>query len=91
MILVGGLFVFELSRGAPSDHGFSLAGRRCTDPLCALLFFLSLCAMVAATMSALGTADPRRLTHGLDYRGELCGVDPSVLDSPVVLEHGQLS
>lgn len=56
--------------------------RRCTDILFLLLLICSWCAMTGVGLAATGViqskyikmGDPRRLSNGMDYYGNLCGV-----------------
>lgn len=49
-----------------------------TDIPCAMLFLACCLAMGGIIWYAWSTGDSRRLTHGFDFRGRLCGVDPEV-------------
>lgn len=48
---------------------------RCTDILCLLLFAAAIGFLGYITNYAIENGDYRRLYHGIDYRGRLCGVD----------------
>jgi hypothetical protein len=54
----------------------------CTDIPCCLIFLAFLVGMGYIVSYAFQNGDPRRLTHGFDYGGQLCGVDPNVSDKP---------
>eukprot|EP00930_Biecheleria_cincta_P045470 TRINITY_DN31333_c0_g1_i1.p1 TRINITY_DN31333_c0_g1~~TRINITY_DN31333_c0_g1_i1.p1 ORF type:complete len:700 (-),score=71.44 TRINITY_DN31333_c0_g1_i1:291-2390(-) len=64
--------------------GSGMAQRKCTDLPCLVIFFAYLAGMVAITKWAIENGNPRRLTHGFNYQGELCGVDAPVLSKPLV-------
>lgn len=78
----------EASKEFPRDDTPSMEGnggkkdRTCTDQTCALLFLV--CVAGAAGLVALSVVkgDARRLTRGLDYGGNLCGVDEAVAGKP---------
>mmetsp|Transcript_1497 Transcript_1497/g.3568 ORF Transcript_1497/g.3568 Transcript_1497/m.3568 type:complete len:635 (-) Transcript_1497:67-1971(-) len=67
-----------------TDHEIQagMAPRRCTDPICAALFIAALVGFVLLYIDALNTGDIRRLYHGYDVTGALCGVDPGVEGKP---------
>lgn len=54
----------------------------CTDFPCLVVFFAFLTGMGFIIVYAVKNGDPRKLTHGFDWQGQLCGVDPAVADSP---------
>lgn len=58
--------------------------RGCTDVPCCALFVISV--ILAAGLSAWGlaTGDVRRLEHGVDFQGNICGVDAAVADRPLL-------
>jgi len=56
--------------------------RHKTDLWCSLVFLLYLALMVFIFLYSVWNGDPRRLTHGVDYRGRVCGVDSGVEDLP---------
>eukprot|EP01068_Selenidium_serpulae_P019298 Selendium_serpulae@DN651_c0_g1_i1.p1 len=55
-----------------------LFNRRLTDPWWAVFFVVALVALVHIFTKAVWNGDPRRLYHGYNYLGELCGVDANV-------------
>ena len=59
-----------------------LHGRRCTDCCCLLLLLTSLGVGALLASAAFDVGDPGLLTHGKDYTGRLCGLDPERLDTP---------
>lgn len=65
-----------------SDDGSGMAKRGCTDVLCLLVFIAFLGAMGHVTTYAVKNGNPKRLTHGFDSGGKLCGVDAGVEASP---------
>eukprot|EP00928_Gymnodinium_smaydae_P039420 TRINITY_DN26933_c0_g1_i1.p1 TRINITY_DN26933_c0_g1~~TRINITY_DN26933_c0_g1_i1.p1 ORF type:complete len:700 (-),score=135.14 TRINITY_DN26933_c0_g1_i1:39-2138(-) len=62
--------------------GSGMAPRRCTDVTCLLVFLVFLGGMGYVMSWALQNGNPRRLVHGLDFEGRLCGVDPGVETKP---------
>lgn len=61
-----------------------MAPRRCTDPIC-LLFFWAFCGgLIYIINYAYEVGDVRRLSHGFNYKGRLCGVDPGYEDRPLL-------
>lgn len=63
--------------------GSGMAQRKCTDLPCLMIFLGYLAGMCFVTKYALDNGNPRRLTHGFNYKGELCGVDAPVLSTPM--------
>mmetsp|Transcript_99399 Transcript_99399/g.207061 ORF Transcript_99399/g.207061 Transcript_99399/m.207061 type:complete len:866 (-) Transcript_99399:179-2776(-) len=69
------------------DNG--IAPRRCTDCICLIIFIGYMLGMIILVLSCRNGSmndqswsDIRRLTHGHDYAGRLCGVDAEVADRP---------
>jgi len=59
--------------------------RRCSDPAC-VVFFLSFLAGLGYVFTvARRTGDLAKLTHGIDWRGRVCGVSPGVEHTPLLL------
>mmetsp|Transcript_1893 Transcript_1893/g.4831 ORF Transcript_1893/g.4831 Transcript_1893/m.4831 type:complete len:712 (-) Transcript_1893:40-2175(-) len=56
--------------------------RHFTDVCCCGVWIVWMCLVGVATYSALRDGDPRRLYHGFDYKGQLCGVDEAVANEP---------
>lgn len=52
-----------------------MKGHRCTDPICGLIFFICIGFCGYVLTYAIQNGDPRKVYHGLDYEGNLCGVD----------------
>lgn len=69
----------HLDENHPHD-GSALAPRQCTDVFCLLIFIAYLGGMGYVMNIGVQNGNPRRLTHGMDYKGALCGVDPEVAD-----------
>lgn len=67
----------------PND-GSGMAPRSCTDIFCLLLFLVFCSAMGYVNHFAIKHGNPQRLTHGFNYNGSLCGVDPEVKDRPLL-------
>lgn len=58
--------------------------RKVTDAA-VLFLFLCLCgAFIVSTGFGLAHGDPRRMFHGFDYRGKLCGVSADVAGMPLL-------
>jgi len=53
----------------------------CCAFLCSVAFWIG---MIWVTYVSVGAGDPRRLYHGMDYKGQLCGVDEAVVDKPMI-------
>lgn len=64
--------------------GSGMAQRKCTDLPCLIILLAYLSGMVVVTKYAMDNGNPRRLTHGFNYKGELCGVDAPVLSKPLL-------
>eukprot|EP00919_Chromeraceae_sp_WS-2016_P032585 GHVR01076929.1.p1 GENE.GHVR01076929.1~~GHVR01076929.1.p1 ORF type:complete len:641 (+),score=130.93 GHVR01076929.1:47-1969(+) len=56
--------------------------RKCTDCICALIFLAVFIITCAGLIHGIVVGDPRRLYHGFNYAGKLCGIDPSVSSEP---------
>jgi len=58
------------------QHRPVLAERHtCTDPICGLIFFACLSFGGYIMSYAIQNGDPRKVYHGMDYEGNICGVD----------------
>mmetsp|Transcript_30124 Transcript_30124/g.86236 ORF Transcript_30124/g.86236 Transcript_30124/m.86236 type:complete len:889 (-) Transcript_30124:147-2813(-) len=71
------------------DPENGIAPRRCTDCVCLFVFLAYVAGMILlvnvcrdSTIGDRQWSDIRRLTHGHDYTGRLCGVDEDVTDKP---------
>ena len=70
----------------PADFDGPTRSRRCTDVLFFLLLVLTWAIMTALGFGTIGLinvpylhkGNPQRLLHGIDYVGNICGVDESV-------------
>eukprot|EP00439_Symbiodinium_sp_Y106_P080322 s212_g19.t1 len=51
---------------------------------CLVIFIGYMIGMMCISGYAFHKGDPRRLTHGFDYKGDLCGVDMAVADRPLL-------
>jgi len=58
--------------------------RQMTDVACGCFFFAFWCGMIFIGYTALSNGDPRRLWHGYDYQGQLCGVDLPVINKTLL-------
>ncbi|CAD7973089.1 unnamed protein product [Amoebophrya sp. A25] len=56
--------------------------RRCTDMFCLLVFLTFTAGLFYILQYAVNNGDIRRLSHGFNYKGKLCGVDPGYEDRP---------
>lgn len=59
-----------------------MAPRRCSDIQWIPLFVVHIIIMISIVWSASSNGDLLRLTHGFDYKADLCGVDNDVADKP---------
>jgi len=66
------------------DDGSAMAPRSCTDIFCLLIFTVFLSGMGYVGHYGVKHGDPKRLTHGFNYNGSLCGVDEEVKDRPLL-------
>ncbi|CAE8738808.1 unnamed protein product, partial [Polarella glacialis] len=71
------------------DPDSGIAPRRCTDLVCVAIFAIY-CLMMIVVLWVVKSrevgdhpySDIRRLTHGMDYKARLCGIDPGVEEKP---------
>jgi len=61
---------------AGHDDDGKMQPRACTDIVCLLIFFAFMGGMGYISNYAVVNGDPARLTHGYNFNGSLCGVDP---------------
>jgi len=61
-----------------------LSTHHCTDVPCVCAFLVCLVAMVYVSWYAFSFGNPRKLTHGFDFRGRTCGVSTEVAHQPLV-------
>jgi len=54
---------------------FLVERHNCTDPICGLIFAVCLGIVSYVMIHALTIGDPRKIYHGMDFDGNLCGVD----------------
>eukprot|EP00913_Durusdinium_trenchii_P017356 g16322.t1 len=71
----------HLDENHPFD-GSGMATRTCTDLPCLVVFIFYMIAMCSISIYGYNSGNPRRLTHGFNYKGELCGVDENVRAYP---------
>mmetsp|Transcript_10207 Transcript_10207/g.28511 ORF Transcript_10207/g.28511 Transcript_10207/m.28511 type:complete len:621 (-) Transcript_10207:65-1927(-) len=65
------------------EEEVSLKSRHgCTDVPCCLLFLLALGAFSVLYASCLRRGNIGRLYHGIDYKGQICGIDEDVAEQP---------
>lgn len=80
----------DKSASKQSQYDILPEKRGCTDKLCLLLIFGMWIAMVLVGLMAMGDiparyiqqGNPELLTHGVDYEGNICGVDDPVKSLP---------
>lgn len=70
--------------GEESEPLSKINTRTTTDSCCCFVLIAFWIGMVYITYLSLLDGDPRRLYHGFDYHGRLCGVDPNVEDKPLI-------
>lgn len=58
--------------------------QRCTDIPCCIVFLAAIAAFGMVYIKALATGNIARLYHGANWQGEVCGVDPAVVDKPML-------
>lgn len=82
-------FTEEQKQGIDKETG--IAPRRLTDCVCTFIFALYVLGMIIMvlvvknhTVDGRQWSDVQRLTHGMDFKARLCGVDPGVEDKPFV-------
>lgn len=73
----------HIDENNPYD-GSGLAPRACTDTAWLVVFATFFLGMCGIAHYAFANGDPRRLTHGYDYHGNLCGVDKGLTHRPLV-------
>lgn len=66
------------------EHHAQIAARTCSDKPCLLLFLVCLGGMGYTLYWALEHGDIRRLSHGFEFEGRLCGVDEGLEGLPYV-------
>jgi len=59
--------------------------RTCTDKFCMVLFWAFVAGMVVTIGCGLKWGNPKRLTHGTNWKGELCGIDAAVVDAKFMM------
>jgi len=67
-----------------SEKFAGIKPRTCTDFPCLLIFFAFLGGMSYVLNEAFLSGDIRRLSHGFNYKGQLCGVDKGAEDRPML-------
>jgi hypothetical protein len=68
----------------PRKAGFKTE-RTITDKVPMVLFWAFVGGMVACILSGYWYGNPKRLTHGSDWEGQVCGFDEAVKDSPFMI------
>lgn len=74
----------KLIKSQPNENekAAGMASRSCTDVFCLALFFGFIAGMVWIQMYAQENGDIRRLSHGFNFKGALCGVSPGYDEKP---------
>jgi hypothetical protein len=67
------------------DKETGMKSTKLTDPVCLLVFLLYVAGMIYCFVHGLKYGDIKKLTHGMDFTGELCGVGENVSDRPYLL------
>lgn len=66
------------------EHYDPKDSHHCTDPLCCIIFVVSLVAFGGVYIGALKDGNMSKLYHGIDGNGKVCGVDPEVANEPML-------
>jgi len=69
---------------ADAVAGKGMHNTACTDVFCLLIFIAYMVGVGYVMHIAMQDGDPRRLTHGFNWEGKLCGVDADVADKPLL-------
>jgi hypothetical protein len=72
----------EADEHPPEEKAAGMARRSFTDPICFCIFVAYMVGMVYIVVTSLATGNMKRLTHGFNYAGLLCGVDENVSAQP---------
>lgn len=59
-----------------------MAKRSVTDPVCLVIFLAYLAGMICCAVYGFQNGDIKKLTHGMDFSGQTCGVDSEVSQKP---------
>lgn len=73
--------VDELKMDHAEKHA-NVAKRKCTDIPCCLVFIASMVGMVFLLLHGMEKGDIRKLSHGINYKDQMCGVDTEVAGQP---------
>eukprot|EP00413_Alexandrium_margalefii_P038944 CAMPEP_0204593744 /NCGR_PEP_ID=MMETSP0661-20131031/51680_1 /ASSEMBLY_ACC=CAM_ASM_000606 /TAXON_ID=109239 /ORGANISM="Alexandrium margalefi, Strain AMGDE01CS-322" /LENGTH=646 /DNA_ID=CAMNT_0051604083 /DNA_START=56 /DNA_END=1996 /DNA_ORIENTATION=+ len=71
----------DSNTGTGSEDEFH-AKHTCTDIPCAALFVTALVVFIGVMIWALAKGDTRKMSHGIDVNGQLCGLSANVSDRP---------
>jgi len=58
--------------------------RQCTDPFCSVVLLCFVYGLYAVYCQATRDGNLAKLTHGFDWKGDICGVDNNVADRPLL-------
>ncbi|CAJ1427194.1 unnamed protein product [Effrenium voratum] len=58
--------------------------RSCTDVICIFLFVAALVGLYFVVRYGWDNGDTRRIYHGINWEGEVCGLDSAVKDKPLL-------
>merc|ERR550532_3691798 len=70
--------------GQPGRRHRRLHERKCTDKGCAVFLLFFLVGLWHIYSQARKEGNLAKLTHGFDWKGEICGVDEAVRDRPLL-------
>lgn len=68
----------------PDEQKAHIRKRSCTDVFCVLLFAGAIVGLAEVLRYGVQNGDTRRIYYGLNWEGELCGLDEAVKDKPLL-------
>ncbi|CAL1152770.1 unnamed protein product [Cladocopium goreaui] len=68
----------------PDEQKAHIRKRTCTDVFCVLLFAGAIVGLFEVLRYGFQNGDTRRIYYGLNWEGELCGLDEPVKDKPLL-------
>jgi len=74
----------ESGSDSDSDLEEFFKKRRCTDPICCLLFVAAMAALIGMLVYGTKNGNLRKINHGFDAVGRQCGVNETVEDKPLL-------
>jgi hypothetical protein len=75
---------FKADAAWPRKEG-RVVTRTITDKCAMIGFYVFVAGMVACILSGIWYGNPRRLTHGANWKGEICGFDAAVVDQKFMI------